>query len=76
MLFQEYARTCGVDIDEVGLNVCVGGDGQTEHSILLQDLHIVGAQWDPETKRITNLEQESATINRYNIIHNLNSFYL
>jgi len=47
----------------VSLETTVGGSGDQENSVVLQNLHIVGAEWDNATSRIAELSPQSETIN-------------
>ena len=55
----------------MSLETTVGGSGDQENSVVLQNLHIVGAEWDNATSRITELSPQSETINRSNPIYNV-----
>ena len=50
----------------MSLETKVGGSGEQEESVVLQNLHIVGAEWDDDTSRIQELKPHSETINRLN----------
>ena len=63
--FKTYARENSVEIDDIKLKTVVGGSGEaSSHSIVLTDLHIVGAIWDQEKKILVDLKGDDKTFNR------------